>query len=358
MASPKTREELDQEMQTVLPFAEHAPPVGAESSATVSADEAALVDSLETAAQPIEVDLVERAASEDESSTGQAADTALVGRILMVLESVLFVAGNPVGFSTLLAVAREVQPNLSARSARELLEQLREKLREEGRGIRLAEVASGYQLRTPSECAPYLRRVVTRRPPRMTRATLETLAMVAYRQPMTRAEIEELRGVDCGPVLRHLLEKKLVRILGRKEEPGRPLMYGTTKEFLSLFSLKDLSSLPTLKDFVELSDEYRASHGLEARSALAAESAEPIVPPDTDMLRLEDSGTFAPIGNDEVINELADVLNEMRVRNRQLREIFPASKDEDEVTEANVEAGAELEAEHHDRKSDDPEGAQ
>jgi hypothetical protein len=189
----------------------------------------------------------------------------------------------------------------------------------------------------------------------MTRATLETLAMVAYRQPMTRAEIEELRGVDCGPVLRHLLEKKLVRILGRKEEPGRPLMYGTTKEFLSLFSLKDLSSLPTLKDFVELSDEYRASQGLEPRSADAeAEGSEQASTPNADALRLEDTSAFAPIGNDEVISELADVLNEMRVRNRQLKELFPASKDQEETAESNN--GVESELDTAGGKPDDPEG--
>jgi segregation and condensation protein B len=354
MAAPKTREELDREMNAIATPADHTPPVDSAGAAAIAADEAVPADSSETAVQPIGEDLIERTVPEDESSTGQAADAALVGRMLMVLESVLFVAGNPVGFPTLLAVAREVQPNLSARSARELLEQLREKLREEGRGIRLAEVAGGYQLRTPSECAPYLRQVISRRPPRMTRATLETLAMVAYRQPMTRAEIEELRGVDCGPVLRHLLEKKLVRILGRKEEPGRPLMYGTTKEFLSLFSLKDLSSLPTLKDFVELSDEYRASHGLEPHSTLVAGSAEQASTPNADVLRLEDTSAFAPVGNDEVISELADVLNEMRVRNRQLKEIFPASKDQDETTESNNGVGSELDTAGH--KPDDPEG--
>lgn len=337
MTTSKTRDELDREMDSISAPVQQELPIGDTRSAT----------------HPIAVDSVEPAVSEDESSGGERVDAALIGRMLMILESVLFVAGNPIGFSTLLAVAREVQPNLSARSARELLDQLREKLREEGRGIRLAEVAGGYQLRTPSECAPYLRRVVTRRPPRLTRATLETLAMVAYRQPMTRAEIEELRGVDCGPVLRHLLEKKLVRILGRKEEPGRPLMYGTTKEFLSLFSLKDLSSLPTLKDFVELSDEYRASHGLEPRSAEVAESAGGAFFADADVLRPQDTSAFAPVGNDEVISELADVLDEMRIRNRQISELFPKPNDQNETAGANTEVGSEL---NTGGKPDDPKG--
>jgi segregation and condensation protein B len=360
MATPKTREELDREINAASEFAEDATQADSESRAEVSADESADARGCEGAAQSIEADSVAKAVSDDQTATDQAADPALVARLKMVMESVLFVSGNPVGFATLIEVARAVQPNLSARSVRELLEQLREKLREEGRGIRLVEVAGGYQLRTPSECAPFLRNMVTRRPPRMTRATLETLAMVAYRQPITRAEIEELRGVDCGPVLRHLLEKKLVRILGRKEEPGRPLMYGTTKDFLSLFSLKDLSSLPTLKDFVELSDEHRASLGLEARSN-PDKVEEKAVTTDADMLRLEDVNAFTPVGNDEVIQELAYVLDEMRVRNRQVRELFPASGEHEEPDlpmDAKGEIGTELEAEHHDNKSDDPEGAQ
>jgi segregation and condensation protein B len=92
---------------------------------------------------------------------------------------------------------------------------------------------------------------------RLTRAALETLAIVAYRQPVTRPEMEDLRGVDCGAVTKALLERKLIRILGKKDEPGRPLLYGTTREFLELFSLRDLTQLPTLREFQELSEESR-----------------------------------------------------------------------------------------------------
>jgi segregation and condensation protein B len=95
------------------------------------------------------------------------------------------------------------------------------------------------------------------RPQRLTRAALETLAIIAYRQPVTRPEIEEIRGVDCGAVVKALLERRLVKILGKKEEPGRPILYGTTREFLEFFSLKDLASLPTLREFHELSEEHR-----------------------------------------------------------------------------------------------------
>jgi segregation and condensation protein B len=95
------------------------------------------------------------------------------------------------------------------------------------------------------------------KPMRLTRAALETLAIVAYRQPITRPEIEDLRGVDSGAVTKALLERKLIRILGKKDEPGRPLLYGTSKEFLELFNLRDLTQLPTLREFQELSEESR-----------------------------------------------------------------------------------------------------
>ena len=95
------------------------------------------------------------------------------------------------------------------------------------------------------------------KPQRLTRAALETLAIIAYRQPVTRPEIEDIRGVDCGAVVKALLERRLVKILGKKEEPGRPILYGTTQEFLEFFALKDLASLPTLREFHELSEEHR-----------------------------------------------------------------------------------------------------
>ena len=102
-----------------------------------------------------------------------------------------------------------------------------------------------------------MRRLLQIRPQRLTRPALETLAVIAYRQPVTRPEIEDIRGVDCGAVLKALLERKLIKILGKKEEPGHPLLYGSTREFLEFFNLKNLASLPTLREFQELSEEHR-----------------------------------------------------------------------------------------------------
>jgi segregation and condensation protein B len=125
------------------------------------------------------------------------------------------------------------------------------------RGFRLDEIAGGFVFRTSPAYAPFVREQVAKKPVRMTRAQIETLAIVAYRQPVTRPEVDDVRGVDSGATLKTLLERDLVRILGKKDEPGRPMIYGTTNVFLNFFGLKALGDLPTLREFTELSDESR-----------------------------------------------------------------------------------------------------
>src|SRR5438552_17948197 len=127
------------------------------------------------------------------------------------------------------------------------------------RGVQLLDLGGRWQLRTEPQVGAYVRRMLQVKPMRLTRAALETLAIVAYRQPITRPEMEDLRGVDCGAVTKALLDRKLVRILGKKDEPGRPLLFGTTKECLELFNLRDLTQLPTLREFQELSEVSRKS---------------------------------------------------------------------------------------------------
>jgi segregation and condensation protein B len=136
-----------------------------------------------------------------------------------------------------------------------LLRQISSGYDQSGSGLELVEVAEGFQFRTRQESVDFVQQLIKSRPFRFSRAALETLAIVAYRQPVTRAEVEYLRGVDSGGVFKTLLEKQLVRILGKKDVPGRPLIYGTTREFLEFFGLLDLSALPTLKEFSELSPE-------------------------------------------------------------------------------------------------------
>ncbi len=146
-----------------------------------------------------------------------------------------------------------------------------------GRGIVLSEVAGGWMFRTNAQYAPFVRELTSERPVRLTRAQVETLAIVAYRQPITRPEIDDIRGVDSGATLKLLLERDLVRILGKKDEPGRPLLYGTTSQFLSFFGLKSLRDLPTLREFTELSEDSRR----EADAELGEARPQPASPGDT-----------------------------------------------------------------------------
>jgi len=125
------------------------------------------------------------------------------------------------------------------------------------RGVQLDEVAGGWIFRTSAAYAPFVRDLTKQKPVKLTRAQIETLAILAYRQPITRPEIDEIRGVDSGPVLKLLLERDLVKILGKKDEPGRPLLYGTTPHFLEFFGLKSLKELPTLREFTELNEDSR-----------------------------------------------------------------------------------------------------
>lgn len=165
-----------------------------------------------------------------------------------ILESLLLAAGEPVSGARLAAaidgVSRsEIQHAIAALST---------EYASNNRGFAIEEVAGGYQLRTARHHAAYVRRLLQTRAPRLSRPLLETAAIIAYRQPITRPEIEQLRGVDSGGVLETLLERRLIKISGRKEAPGRPMMYATTPEFLEIFGLKDLESLPDLKEFREI----------------------------------------------------------------------------------------------------------
>jgi len=165
-----------------------------------------------------------------------------------IAESLLFVAEGPLTLQRLV----EVIEGADKSEIIAVLEQIRTDLESNRRGVRLVEVAGGYQLRTPKENADWVKKFLGGRPARMGRATLETLAIVAYRQPVTKAEIEAIRGVDVDGVVNTLMERSLIRAVGRKDVPGRPFLFGTTPEFLQLFNMKDLSELPTLKELDEI----------------------------------------------------------------------------------------------------------
>ncbi len=167
-----------------------------------------------------------------------------------LLEALVFASDKPLRAGEVAKLA-----SAPARQVKEVLAELAEEYA--GRGIQLAEVAGGWVFRTSAAYAPFVRDLTGQKPVRLSRAQLETLAIVAYRQPVTRPEVDDIRGVDCGPVLKTLLERDLVRILGKKDEPGRPILYGTSTGFLELFNLKSLKDLPTLREFTELNEESK-----------------------------------------------------------------------------------------------------
>src|SRR5213594_2246472 len=173
-----------------------------------------------------------------------AAAQADLGRLPALIESLLFAAGAPVPLARLV----EALDGPERREVTAALKVLADGYEREGRGIRLVQVGGGYQLRRPPEHAPWIRRLLHERPPRLSRPMLETLAIVAYRQPCTRMEVEAIRGVDADAVLSNLLDRRLVRVVGRKDAPGRPLLYATTHEFLEVFGLPALDALPTLRE--------------------------------------------------------------------------------------------------------------
>lgn len=175
-----------------------------------------------------------------------------------VIEALLFVAGFPLTLDKLADLTETDKSHI-----KKVVVELTEEYCRSGRGIRLLEIAGGYQFRSDPSLAPWLRRLQKERVQRLSAAALETLAIVAYRQPVTRSEIEYLRGVDAGGVLKTLLERNLIRILGKKDVPGRPLLYGTSRYFLELFGLKDLNDLPTLKEFAALDPELAEALPLE-----------------------------------------------------------------------------------------------
>lgn len=165
-----------------------------------------------------------------------------------IIESLIFSADAAISTDRICDVLTEFERDEIKVALKELLNFYQER---EG-GFELAEVAGGWQFRTRTAYHGYITRHIKTRTAKFSQSALETLAIIAYRQPITRAEVEHLRGVDCGGVVKSLLEKRLVRILGKKDIPGRPLIYGTSKEFLEIFGLKDLKSLPTLREIQAL----------------------------------------------------------------------------------------------------------
>lgn len=146
----------------------------------------------------------------------------------------------------------ELEQEITNSDVKALLKEIEDSLIHEDRGIELVTVAKGYQFRTKYEISLHLKDEKVQTPSRFSPSSLETLAIIAYQQPVTRQKIEEIRGVDSGGVIKTLLEKSILRVIGRSDEPGKPLIYGTSKKFLEIFSLTGLKDLPSLQDYHSL----------------------------------------------------------------------------------------------------------
>jgi len=161
-----------------------------------------------------------------------------------ILEGLFFVSDSPIRLETLVEILPESNKEVILNGIR----QIQTEYEDPSKGIELTEIAGGYQFRTKPMWAGWVNRLKKAKAIKLSQAALETLAIVAYRQPVIRPAIEEIRGVDSGSVLHTLLEKGLIKVMGRKDLPGRPIVYGTAKAFLELFGLNTLSDLPTLKE--------------------------------------------------------------------------------------------------------------
>lgn len=241
--------------------------------------------------EPVGVDDPLKTAGEAEEIPAPDAD---LPRAASILESLLLVSTEPIGIEK----ARQLLGGLSRAQVREVHAILRAKYPPESSGILVEEVAKGFQFRTNPANQEHVRRLFDTKPPRFSRAALETLAIVAYRQPLTRQEIEQIRGVDCAGSLKTLMERRLVKVTGKKDVPGKPFLFGTTREFMETFSLGSLSDLPSMR---EIEDFLASSTGTPVEGARPGieETPYPVEAGDGEARELADSlsGTGA-VGTD------------------------------------------------------------
>lgn len=172
-----------------------------------------------------------------------------------VIDALIFAADTPLSIQRIKQILEEVsREQIQTRDIREIIEEISRANRDQGRGFFLQEVAGGYQYRTRPNYAPWIKKIKKTKSFRLTQSTLETVAIIAYKQPIIRADVEKIRGVDSGGIIKNLLERNIIKIVGRKNIPGRPFLFSTTRKFLEVFGLEKLSELPTLKEFENLDE--------------------------------------------------------------------------------------------------------
>ncbi len=212
---------------------------------------------VEVPAEPISVDELLNL-----SEPGEGETQVDLARAASILESLLLVSGEPLSFDKV----GQLLGGLSKAEVREVLGILRTKYPADVSGILVEEVARGLQLRTNPANQEHVRKLFDTKPPRFSRAALETLAIIAYKQPLTRQEVEQIRGVDCAGSIRTLMDRRLIKVVGKKDVPGKPFLFSTTREFMEVFGLGALSDLPSMREIEEF---------LAASTATPVEGARP-----------------------------------------------------------------------------------
>ena len=188
-----------------------------------------------------------------------------------IVEALILSSSEPISAAKI----AEIIPYCNAGQAKDLVNELNTEYVEQDRSFEIWEVAGGFQIRTRADFSGYLQKLQKERALRLSQAALETMSIIAYRQPVTRAEIEDVRGVDAGATVKSLLDRQLIRIAGQREVPGRPMLYGTTRRFLEVFGLERLRDLPTLRELDELAREQGLLEKTEKNADVpAAEAAE------------------------------------------------------------------------------------
>jgi segregation and condensation protein B len=279
-------------------------------------------------------------------------------KLKSILEAMIFVSEQPISLERMAGVLTDC----TRKDLKEVLNELEQEYEERGGALEIVQVANGYQFRTRAEFAPWIGKMRQQRFARLSRAALETLAIVAYRQPVTRAEAEAIRGVDSGAVLGTLLERHLLRILGRKEVPGRPILYGTTQEFLELFGLRNLKDLPTLreiKDMVDTAEE--GPEGVEEQALEDQQVTQPagegtVPSPDADSSASEEEEVEPEAETEPELEgewEEEEPISDEDLSPRELDEILKSTKTRLELYEADLQAEEETGQKESAEGSDD-----
>ena len=176
------------------------------------------------------------------------------------IEALIFASEKPITLEQI----KKVLGDLDTLSINKIITELKNDYQTQNRGLRVVEIAGGFVMTTCSNFAPFLRKLFKNRySDKLSKPALESLAIIAYKQPLTKAEIESLRNVNVDGVMKSLVDKNLIRICGRKKVPGRPFVFGTTREFLEHFGLKSLQDLPKMEDFTGLAQEKEAQIDIE-----------------------------------------------------------------------------------------------